>query len=68
MPPTVDPRVTHFVAAVRTLGGWKRLCSGQTLCAGIVPPEATNPPVVGIVNGDVWHSHSAAFYVVTPRR
>jgi hypothetical protein len=68
VPPSIDPRVTGFVAAVRTAGDWQRLCHGQTTCTGIVPTGTTTPPTVGIVNCDLWHRHSAAFYVVTARR
>jgi hypothetical protein len=65
---SVDPRVTNFVAAVRTTTGWTRLCHGTTLCAGLIPRNVTLPPTVGIVNRDLWRGHSVAFYVVTARR
>jgi len=68
LPPTVDPRFDHFVAGVRTLTGWRRLCIGQTLCAGVVPPDATLPATVGILNIDAWNTRSAAFYVAAARR
>jgi hypothetical protein len=65
VPPSVDPRVTGFVAAVRTPSGWRRLCHGRIRCAGLIPLGATGPLTIGIVYRDLWHAHSVPFYVVT---
>jgi hypothetical protein len=58
---TADSRVRGFVAAARVGTHWVRLCHGLHVCTGVVPPRA-GPLTVGVVNVDVWRSHSAAAF------
>ena len=62
-----DPRVTGFVAEVRTGTAWKLLCKGTTSCTARVPTAGTQC-VIGAVALDEWHRRSAADYVVVTRR
>jgi hypothetical protein len=62
---TIDPRVRSFVAAARVGTHWVRLCHGLHACTGVVPPLA-GPLTVGVVNVDVWRSHSAAAFSAVP--